>query len=149
MTCDSFMRMTKLITFFLVIFFFCYSAFADTFTSTTIETEIPEGSVCPDTTYLVYDEATDLCVCIDDYETTYEADGAIVCTRSTFNSETAVTDVEEILIETDPTLNAYLSGGALMTCSFNPGSRLARNFPLFVLLFAFSIPLFLLRFSRG
>ena len=144
------MRVLKLITFFLVVFFFCYSAFADTFTTTTIDTEIPEGSVCPDTTYLVYDEASDLCVCIDGYDTTYQDDGAIVCTASTFNSDTQVNDVEEVVIEsTNTAMNAYLSGGGMMTCSFHPNARSGNSLPVFILLLAISLPLFVWRFSRG
>lgn len=144
------MRIFKLVTFFLFVFFFCFSAFADTFTTTTIETEIEEGALCPDPTYLVYDEETDLCVCVEDYETTYEADGAIICTRSTFNSETLVSDVEEVILEpSDPVMNAYLSGGPLMSCSFNPNTDSGNPLPIFIFLLTIGIPVFLLRFSRG
>lgn len=143
------MNKIKLITFFLFVFFFCFSAMADTFVTTTIETEIEEDALCPDTTYLEYDEETNLCVCVDDYETSYEDDGTIICTATDFDSETLETAVEEVVIETEPVINAYVSGGALMMCSFNPHASSGSSFPIFVFLFAMSIPLFLLRFSRG
>lgn len=143
------MSKIKLVTFFLFVFLLSFTALADTLVTTTIETEIEEDALCPDTTYLEYDEETDLCVCVGDYETTYEADGVIVCTVSDFNSETLETDVEEVVIETEPVINAYVSGGALAMCSFNPHAGSGSSFPVFIFLFAMSIPLFLLRFSRG
>ncbi len=111
------------------------------------DTEIDEEALCPDDTYLEYDEDSDLCFCIDGYETIFEDDGTIICLKHEIAMEDdyEIANNEEAVTETVPgIINAKLSGSSACSLHNNQTQSDFRSTWIFIL----AIPIFILLLLR-